>query len=216
MRRYLVVANQTLATEQLRQELLLRAEEGESLFHFLVPNTEEQHYSDDWSGADSRVGTEGARERLKHALQIVRDAGAAALGALGDPDPLQAVELQMQCSVYDEVIVSMLPEKTSRWYRQDIPSRIENAIETGHIRPDVDPGTEAAVFVSMIRGAANQWMLDPECFDLDEIAARTKAMLRRNLAARPERSARTAPMLRARTDSRPTRSAWCVHRRTRR
>ena len=49
MRRYLVIANQTLATHQLRQELLMRAEEGESLFHFLVPNTEREHYSPEWA-----------------------------------------------------------------------------------------------------------------------------------------------------------------------
>lgn len=130
MRRYLVIANQTLATDQLRQELLLRAEDGPSLFHFLVPNTADRDYTADWSGSPTQVGTEGARERLKLALETVRNAGAAALGALGDPDPLQAVKLQMQCSAYDEVIVSMLPEKKSRWYQQDIPTRIARAVET--------------------------------------------------------------------------------------
>ncbi len=131
MRRYLVIANQTLATDQLMQELLLRAEAGESLFHFLVPNTAEKDYSLDWSGLEGPVepGTEGARARLKHALGAVRAAGACALGALGDPDPLKAVQLQVQCSAYDEIIVSMLPERTSRWFRADLPRRISRAVQ---------------------------------------------------------------------------------------
>lgn len=131
MRRYLVIANQTLATHQLRQELLLRAEAEESLFHFIVPNTAERDYSSDWAGYGEAVeaGTDGARERLKFALATVRAAGACALGALGDPDPLQAVELQVQCSNYDEIIVSMLPEKSSRWFEADIPSRVAEAVQ---------------------------------------------------------------------------------------
>jgi hypothetical protein len=126
MRRYLVIANQTLATHQLRQELLLRAEAGESLFHFLVPNTERDHYSPAWAEYEGSIetGTEGAKERLRFALATVRAAGACALGALGDPDPLQAVQLQVQCSAYDEIIVSLLPDGSSRWLEADLPSQI--------------------------------------------------------------------------------------------
>ena len=131
MRRYLVVANQTLPSEQLQQELLLRAESGESLFHFLVPDTPEGHYADTAAHADDYPpGTQGALMRLRDALALVRSAGACALGALGDPDPIEAVELQMQCSAYDEVIVSMLPERTSRWFTLDIPSRIARSVTT--------------------------------------------------------------------------------------
>lgn len=126
MRRYLVIANQTLATHQLRQELLMRAEEGESLFHFLVPNTAHEHYSPAWAEYEGTVesGTDGAKARLRFALATVRATGACALGALGDPDPLQAVELQVQCSAYDEIIVSLLPDGSSRWLEVDLPSRI--------------------------------------------------------------------------------------------
>lgn len=131
MRRYLVIANQTLATHQLRQELLLRAEAEPSLFHFLVPNTAEKDYSVEWAAQDGAIetGTGGAEARLKFALASVRAAGACALGALGDPDPLQAVQLQVQCSNYDEIIVSMLPEKASRWFVADLPNRISRSVQ---------------------------------------------------------------------------------------
>lgn len=132
MRRYLVVANQTLSSNQLQQELLMRAEAGESLFHFLVPDTPERDYAEAWSArlAEYEPGTVGALTRLKDALNLVRDAGACALGAIGNPDPIEAVELQMQCSAYDEVIVSMLPELSSKWFTLDIPSRIARSIST--------------------------------------------------------------------------------------
>ena len=131
MRRYLVIANQTLATHQLRQELLLRAESEQSLFHFIVPNTAETDYSAEWVEYEGAIetGTAGAEARLKFALATVRAAGACALGALGDPDPLKAVQLQMQCSNYDEIIVSMLPEKSSRWFRADLPNRISRRVQ---------------------------------------------------------------------------------------
>ncbi len=131
MRRYLVVANQTLSTDQLQQELLLRAEAGEALFHFLVPDTHERDYAVAWGGLSAiESGTFGAMTRLKDALALVRSSGAHALGALGHPDPVEAVERQMQCSAYDEVIVSMLPERNSRWLKLDIPSRIARAVST--------------------------------------------------------------------------------------
>lgn len=134
MRRYLVIANQTLASDQLQQELLMRAEAAndECLFHFLVPNTEKDDYSPAWDtgGSAIQAGTSGARRRLREAMSTVRAAGASALGALGDPNPIKAVELQMQCSVYDEIIVSVLPQTLSRWLMMDLPSRIGRAVKT--------------------------------------------------------------------------------------
>src|SRR3712207_9426577 len=44
MRRYLVVANQTLGGRELREEIRKRAVAGESSFYVLVPNTRAAHY----------------------------------------------------------------------------------------------------------------------------------------------------------------------------
>ncbi len=46
MRRYLVVANQTLQGAELREELRKRIEAGPSSFYVLVPNTSAAHYPD--------------------------------------------------------------------------------------------------------------------------------------------------------------------------
>src|SRR5256885_10133696 len=37
---------------------------------------------------------------------------------------------------------------------------IRRGIEEGQIRPDVDPETEAAMFLALLRGVALQWLLD--------------------------------------------------------
>ena len=59
----------------------------------------------------------------------MRAAGASALGALGDPDPLRAVQLQVQCSNDDESIVSLLPERSSRWFFADLPNRSSRSVQ---------------------------------------------------------------------------------------
>jgi hypothetical protein len=59
-------------------------------------------------------------------------------------------------------------------------------MEAGEIRPDLDPDSEAAVFVGMLRGVATQWMADPRCFDLDAVRESLKDALRQHLAPRGE------------------------------
>ena len=71
--------------------------------------------------------------------------------------------------------------KLNEGHRTSIQKRIERGIEAGLLRRDVDPRNEAVVIVSMLRGAAYQWMIDPDCFDLDEVAGRIKATLHHTL-----------------------------------
>lgn len=72
--------------------------------------------------------------------------------------------------------------KLNEGYRSSVRTRIEQGIEAGLIRRDVDAAAEAAVIVSMLRGAAHQWMIDPDCFDLEEVADRIKAAVHSTLA----------------------------------
>ncbi|MDJ0925957.1 MAG: hypothetical protein QNJ77_15505 [Acidimicrobiia bacterium] len=123
MRRYLVVANQTLLSDQLMQELLLRAEADESSFYVIVPDTARRDYSDTWDAHQS-----SARQRLNRALSEIRLAGASALGSVEQPDPIEAVSTRLRREEYDEVIVSTLPKTLSRWLKMDLPSKIERAV----------------------------------------------------------------------------------------
>ena len=59
---------------------------------------------------------------------------------------------------------------------------IRRGIEEGHIRPDVDPEIEAAMFLALLRGVAMQWLVDPGSVDLAALRAFVGETIRRSLA----------------------------------
>ena len=44
---------------------------------------------------------------------------------MSDPDPPRAVEEATAYGELDEIVVSMLPRRVSRWLHQDLPGRLE-------------------------------------------------------------------------------------------
>jgi GABA permease len=123
MRRYLVVANQTLYSEVLLAELRARVKEGPSQFFVLVPATRP---------ADGMVWTEGqvkkvTERRLGEALDRLRAEGFEADGQVGDASPVRAIGdvLLEQPDGFDEIILSTLPPGPSRWLHQDVPHRVQ-------------------------------------------------------------------------------------------
>ena len=87
MRRYLVVANQTLASEVLLAELRSRVREEPSQFYVLVPAT---HPNDGvvWTEGQVRKATE---QRMHEALDRLRAEGFDVAGEVGDASPVRAV-----------------------------------------------------------------------------------------------------------------------------
>jgi hypothetical protein len=66
-----------------------------------------------------------AQERLSFGLEWLEGLGATATGELSlDPDTPAAVARLVEQHDFEEVIVSTLPTKVSRWLRQDLPCRI--------------------------------------------------------------------------------------------
>ena len=135
-RRYLVIANQTLAEAELSEAIRQRMESGPSSFYVLVPNTDHG----DLAARISRsapVGpalgdptadtqhTEHAQHRLGQLLDDLRRVGVDADGDLGDPDPLKAADVLLETRQFDEIIVSTLPQHVSRWLRMDLPHRLQ-------------------------------------------------------------------------------------------
>jgi GABA permease len=66
-----------------------------------------------------------AQEQLAFGLEWLIGLGATATGELSmDADTPAAVARLVNAHGFDEVIVSTLPTKVSRWLRQDLPCRI--------------------------------------------------------------------------------------------
>ena len=134
MRRYLVVANQTLGGEELTAKLAECIDAGPSRFYLVVPVTNTEG-SDRWftGGLEGvlpgayRIARTLAGARLQHELDRLREAGAEADGEVVEPMPLDAIRKIASREEADEVIVSTLPRRLSRWIAMDLPHRIRRA-----------------------------------------------------------------------------------------
>lgn len=125
MRRYLVVANQTLGGDHLEEKVRDCLAAGSARFHILVPATQPQ---------DHAVWTEGeaqalAQKALDKALKRFRELGADADGEVGDDSALEAIADAVRDQEFDEIILSTLPPGVSRWLRQDLPHRVERSFQ---------------------------------------------------------------------------------------
>lgn len=140
MHRYLVVANQTLGGQNLLDAVRDRMARGPAEFWVLAPATPTTHLTTDFgalSGAfpvDPTVlpsaddireeGVAVAKSNLDAELIRLREAGAVADGAVGDPNPMVAIEKTITHRQFDEIILSMLPPGISRWLAMDLPHRV--------------------------------------------------------------------------------------------
>jgi len=121
MTRVLVVANRTAATPELLACVRERAQCGPVSFHLVVPATPRgMHRVVD--PEDS--GRLEAEANLSLALPLLaRAAGAEVDGHVGDDDPLSAIQDALHANPYDEIIISTLPGRLSRWLRLDLTSK---------------------------------------------------------------------------------------------
>jgi hypothetical protein len=121
--RVLVVAHKTAATQPLLDAVRERARRGNAAFTLLVPNATHGLHKvvdpEDQGGGEAQGVIEKALPALSEA------AGAPVEGVVGDPDPIAAVHDAINLRGFDEVIVSTLPAKVSRWLKLDLPSKVK-------------------------------------------------------------------------------------------
>jgi len=115
-KRILVVAHQTAPTLQLTEIVGARARQGSCSFTLLVPRL-----------TDTDDPDREAEQTLQAALPRLKEAtGDEVRGIIGPDDPYVAAEEAMSKDNFDEIIVSTLPERWSRWLRRDLPRRLED------------------------------------------------------------------------------------------
>ena len=160
MRRYLVVANQTLGGEELWAAIRERMGAGDCHFHLVVPATpvgqldqgatavaaeggpgedagdegldratarqllEDELDDAGTGGSGEDLGRRLARQRMRHQLDRMRELGASVSGEIGVADPVDAVRVVLHRWEFDEVILSTLPGRRSRWLAADLPTKI--------------------------------------------------------------------------------------------
>jgi hypothetical protein len=116
-----VVAHQTAATERLLEAVRRRAERGPAQFHLVVPRT--SHDGHELTDPE-QTGDGEARRVLEEALPRLSEvAGGEVTGSLGDVEPLMAIQDALNFGHYDEIIISTLPRRMSRWLKLDLVSK---------------------------------------------------------------------------------------------
>jgi len=127
MKRYLVVANQTLESPQLVEAIRERMDAGPSTFLLVVPADHSRSDGLVWDEGKVAVETES---RLAHAIEYYAGLGAAVKGQVEVSSPVQAVDNVMRghgSDYFEEIILSTLPAKLSKWLKMDAPSRVQRS-----------------------------------------------------------------------------------------
>ncbi|MEA2146599.1 MAG: hypothetical protein QOG59_2186 [Solirubrobacteraceae bacterium] len=141
--RVLLVANRTATDEPLVDAGRSRAQHSPVTFHLLVPATPQGLHR----VVDPEVaGHAAAQRRLALALSVLSEAAGQPIdGHVGDANPLAAVQDALHLRGFDEIILSTLPWRVSRWMRVDLPSKVRAlGLPVLHVSPNADPAREAA------------------------------------------------------------------------
>jgi len=70
------------------------------------------------------TGDDEANQVLAGALpKLTEAAGETVTGSIGDPEPLSAIQDAVNLGDYDEIIISTLPPRMSRWLKLDLVSK---------------------------------------------------------------------------------------------
>jgi hypothetical protein len=117
----LVVAHQTAATPALLDAVRARARSGPATFHLVVPR---QAHGIHKVVDPQDASEEEAKRVLELALpKLSEAAGDPVTGSVGDPEPLSAIQDAVNLGDFDEIIISTLPRRISRWLKLDLVSK---------------------------------------------------------------------------------------------
>src|SRR5262245_33531893 len=117
--RILVVANETVAGQALRGEVVRRArEDADVLVVCPALNSPIRHWASDEDGARAE-----AEQRLATSLAALSSEGVEARGEVGDADPVQAMDDALRTFGADEIVISTHPPGRSNWLEKAVIER---------------------------------------------------------------------------------------------
>jgi hypothetical protein len=119
--RVLVVANRTAATPALIAAVRERAQRAPATFTLLIPNP--AHGLHKVVDPEDQEQSE-AEGTLELAIPLLEQAaGGPVEGMIGVSEPLAAIQDAINIHGFDELIISTLPTRVSRWLKLDLPSK---------------------------------------------------------------------------------------------
>jgi hypothetical protein len=111
VRTVLIVANSHVRDTHTAGRGRRLSAERRSSFELLIPDAPKSEHTD-WT--------------FELALPLLeRAAGGPVVGLTGEQDPVEAIRRVLAEQPYDEVLISTLPKRVSKWLRRDLPRRIE-------------------------------------------------------------------------------------------
>jgi hypothetical protein len=140
-RRILVIANETVGGEALRDVIREKSEGYREQVLVVCPalNSPLRHWASDEDPARRE-----AQERLGRSLSRLAELGISARGEVGDSEPLQAIEDALRTFGPDEVIISTHPEGRSHWLEKGVVrgARQRFAVPITHVVVDLEAERE--------------------------------------------------------------------------
>lgn len=135
--RVLVLANQTVGSEELLDELRRIGADKSATYHVVVPvspietGTAATHGPLDVAEATREI----AQQRLDDTLSILRSENLDADGELGEYRPLRALATAVDSFRPDQIVISTLPPEESVWHRFDVVdrARAEHNVPVTHV-----------------------------------------------------------------------------------
>jgi hypothetical protein len=121
MARILVVANKTAESPELLEALKGKGTDHE--YVLVVPASGGVLEK----AADPDAAREHTQPHLDAALEKLRAEGFSVEGSIGDSDPVAAVQDAVNFGEFDEIVISTLPIRASKWLKLDLPSKAQRA-----------------------------------------------------------------------------------------
>ena len=145
-RRVLVVANETVAGEELLSTISTLALSQRTHFRVVCPalNSRLRTFT-----SDEDPAREAAQQRLDDTLARLASVGIDAHGEVGDGDPLVAVDDAVRTFDPNEIVISTHPRGKSNWLERGVVESIRARYDVPvmHVVVDLGRGDSAAAYL---------------------------------------------------------------------